>query len=197
RSGREVGADPRARWLLRRRGGSRHAHLFPNRDETAAERLNHHRGASGARQLIEAIVRACRDDRLSCCASIARDTRLTPVSSSAASSRTRRLTPHQRDDYGIVPSSRPSSTRRVGMAGTHGDMDCPECMDLLADYVDGSLPRHQAELLEWHLEGCGPCVAFVKTYKGTVDAARRLRETPLPPELKEKLRAFLKRSVQQ
>jgi len=30
-----------------------------------------------------------------------------------------------------------------------------------------------------------------------VDAARRLRETTLPPELKEKLRAFLKRSVQQ
>jgi len=66
-----------------------------------------------------------------------------------------------------------------------------------ATWIDGSLPRHQAELLEWHLEGCGPCVAFVRTYKGTVDAARRLRETTLPPELKEKLRAFLKRSVQQ
>jgi anti-sigma factor RsiW len=84
-----------------------------------------------------------------------------------------------------------------GMAEAQGEMDCPECMDLLADYVDGSLPRNQAELLEWHLEGCGPCVAFVRTYKGTVDAARRLRETTLPPELKEKLRAFLKRSVQQ
>ena len=83
------------------------------------------------------------------------------------------------------------------MAGAQGDMDCPECMDLLADYVDGSLPRNQAELLEWHLESCGPCVAFVKTYKGTVDAAKRLRETTLPPELKEKLRAFLKRSAQQ
>ncbi len=83
------------------------------------------------------------------------------------------------------------------MAEGQGEMECPECMDLLADYVDGSLPRHQSELLEWHLEGCGPCVAFVRTYKGTVDAARRLRETTLPPELKEKLRAFLKRSVQQ
>ena len=33
--------------------------------------------------------------------------------------------------------------------------------------------------------------------QGTVDAVRRLRETTLPPELKEKLRAFLKRSAQQ
>jgi anti-sigma factor RsiW len=82
------------------------------------------------------------------------------------------------------------------MVEQQGGMECPDCMDLLADYVDGSLPKDQAELLEWHLEGCGPCVAFVRTYKGTVDAARRLRETTLPPELKEKLRAFLKRSAQ-
>jgi len=67
-------------------------------------------------------------------------------------------------------------------------------MDLLADYVDGQLPREQAELLEWHIEGCAPCVAFVNTYKGTVDAAKRLRQTTLPPELREKLIAFLQRS---
>jgi anti-sigma factor RsiW len=74
------------------------------------------------------------------------------------------------------------------------DIGCPECMDLLADYVDGVLPREQAELLEWHIEGCPPCVAFLNTYKGTVDAARRLRETTLPPELRDKLIAFLQRS---
>ena len=74
------------------------------------------------------------------------------------------------------------------------DIGCPECMDLLADYVDGVLPREQAELLEWHIEGCTPCVAFVNTYKGTVDAAKRLRETVLPPELREQLIAFLQRS---
>jgi anti-sigma factor RsiW len=72
-------------------------------------------------------------------------------------------------------------------------IDCPECMDLLADYVDGALPRHKADLLEWHLEGCGPCVAFVNTYRGTVDAAKRLRETTLPPELRQRLMAFLSR----
>ena len=77
------------------------------------------------------------------------------------------------------------------------DMACPECIELLADYVDGALPKDQLELLEWHLDGCAPCVSFVNTYKGTVDAARRLREMPdtkLPPELRQKLIAFLKRS---
>jgi len=73
------------------------------------------------------------------------------------------------------------------------ELECRECVDLLADYIDGALPSSQAELLEWHLEGCAPCVAFVNTYRGTVDAARRLRETRLPPELQQRLIAFLKR----
>ena len=33
-------------------------------------------------------------------------------------------------------------------------------------------------------------------FSASADAVRRLRETTLPPELKEKLRAFLKRSAQ-
>jgi anti-sigma factor RsiW len=73
------------------------------------------------------------------------------------------------------------------------EIECRECVDLLVDYVDGSLPKHKAELLEWHLEGCPPCVSFVNTYKGTVDAAKRLRQTRLPPELHQRLLTFLKR----
>ena len=72
------------------------------------------------------------------------------------------------------------------------DIGCPECMDLLADYVDGSLPKDKAELLEWHIEGCAPCVAFVNTYKGTVKAARQLKEADIPPELKDRLLSFLR-----
>ena len=73
-------------------------------------------------------------------------------------------------------------------------LGCAECVDLLADYVDGALPPDQARRLEWHLQGCPPCVAFVSTYKGTVDAARRLRQTTLPSELRDRLIAFLQRS---
>jgi anti-sigma factor RsiW len=74
------------------------------------------------------------------------------------------------------------------------NIGCQECMDLLADYVDGTLPREQAELLEWHIDSCAPCVAFLNTYRGTMDAAKRLRQDTLPPELRDKLIAFLQRS---
>ncbi len=74
------------------------------------------------------------------------------------------------------------------------DIGCAECMDLLADYVDGALPPKKSQAFEWHIESCPPCVAFVNTYKGTVDAAKRLRQATLPPELRDRLIAFLQRS---
>ena len=57
--------------------------------------------------------------------------------------------------------------------GASREIGCSECVELLADYIDGTLPRDQT------------------------DAARRLRESTdakLPAELRQKLIAFLKRS---
>jgi hypothetical protein len=72
------------------------------------------------------------------------------------------------------------------------DVECRQIAELLADYLEGSLPRQTAELLEWHIDGCAPCVAFVNTYRGTVQATQRLREVEIPAELKKRLLAFLR-----
>ena len=72
------------------------------------------------------------------------------------------------------------------------EFGCLQIAQLLGDYLDGSLPRHQAELLEWHIEGCKPCVAFVNTYRGTVNAAKKIAEVEIPSELKNRLIEFLK-----
>lgn len=71
-------------------------------------------------------------------------------------------------------------------------IECRQIAELLGDYLEGTLPRPTRELIEFHIEGCGPCVAFVNTYRGTVDAARKLREIPIPPELKNRLLAVLR-----
>lgn len=78
------------------------------------------------------------------------------------------------------------------MEESSSEFECRECVDLLSDYVDGLLPKDRSELLEWHLEDCAPCVAFVSTYRSTVDAARGLRDVRLPPELRQRLLAFLR-----
>jgi anti-sigma factor RsiW len=71
-------------------------------------------------------------------------------------------------------------------------MECRQIAELLGDYLDGSLPTHLRELLEWHIEGCPPCVAFVNTYRGTVTAAASLRDVQIPPELRQRLLAVLR-----
>jgi anti-sigma factor RsiW len=71
-------------------------------------------------------------------------------------------------------------------------IECRQIADLLGDYLDGSLPKSTRELLEWHIEGCGPCVAFVNTYRGTVHAAAKLSDVSIPSELKQRLLAVLR-----
>jgi len=72
------------------------------------------------------------------------------------------------------------------------ELECRQIAELLGDYFDGSLPNHLRDLLEWHIEGCQPCVAFINTYRGTIAATRRLPDVPMPMELKKRLIAFVK-----
>jgi len=71
-------------------------------------------------------------------------------------------------------------------------MECRQIAELLADYIDGTLARETHELIDWHIEGCPPCVAFIKTYEGTIQATRKLPEAPIPPELRNRLLKVLK-----
>ena len=80
----------------------------------------------------------------------------------------------------------------AGMAKAPSECRCRDIVGLLADYLDGSLDSPTARRLQAHLEGCPPCVAFVNTYKGTVRAAGQLKETDIPPELKDRLLSFLR-----
>lgn len=73
-------------------------------------------------------------------------------------------------------------------------VECRQLAELLGDYLDGSLPKRTRELLDWHIDGCPPCVAFVNTYRGTIDAATKLHDTEIPPELKQRLIAVLRQT---
>ena len=71
-------------------------------------------------------------------------------------------------------------------------IECRQIADLLGDYLDGSLPRETRELIDFHIDGCAPCDAFVNTYRGSMEATRRWAEVPIPSELKKRLLAVLK-----
>jgi hypothetical protein len=73
------------------------------------------------------------------------------------------------------------------------EFECRQIAELLGDYIEGSLPQPTRELIDWHIEGCPPCVAFMNTYRTTVQATRRLPDpVNIPPELRSRLLKVLK-----
>jgi len=72
---------------------------------------------------------------------------------------------------------------------------CADCVELLGEYIDGSLPQERAEALEAHLSLCPPCITFVRTYKATRTLCRHKLAAEMPPELKTSLQLFLAKNV--
>ena len=72
------------------------------------------------------------------------------------------------------------------------EIECRQIAELLADYLDGTLPRHTRELIDFHIDGCPPCVSFINTYRGTIQATRNCTDVQIPNELKKRLLAVLK-----
>jgi predicted anti-sigma-YlaC factor YlaD len=73
---------------------------------------------------------------------------------------------------------------------------CKECLDLLADYLDGELDSNTAQSLEEHFQDCPPCIAFLNTYKSTTKICRdTLGTIEIPDIVKSKLQEFLKENT--
>jgi anti-sigma factor RsiW len=77
----------------------------------------------------------------------------------------------------------------------HADLlTCKECIDLLLDYADGSLPPDVQRRLDHHLSACPPCKHYLRSYRSSKDMARQLRDqaVQVPVELQNRLKSFLK-----
>jgi len=70
-------------------------------------------------------------------------------------------------------------------------MTCREAIDVLADYVDGTMPADLAAELERHLAGCDPCRAYLATYRATRALVSAAAAVEMPDEMKTRLRRFL------
>ncbi len=72
---------------------------------------------------------------------------------------------------------------------------CKECVDLLGEYIEGTLQPEQAKALEDHLSLCPPCITFVRTYRATRKLCRAALVTDMPHELMSSLSSFLGKHV--
>jgi len=68
---------------------------------------------------------------------------------------------------------------------------CRDAIDVLADYLDGTMPRDLAAELERHLADCAPCRAFLATYRKTRELGAAAGRVEMPEEMRARLHRFL------
>lgn len=68
-----------------------------------------------------------------------------------------------------------------------GDLSCRELVEVLTDYLEGSLPREERARVEGHLRSCDGCDAYVAQMRTTIRLAGRLTEESLAPPAREAL----------
>ena len=73
---------------------------------------------------------------------------------------------------------------------------CKECIDLLYEYLEGSLNAETATSLEEHFQDCPPCISFLKTYQKTTNICREsLSKIEIPEVVQSKLKEFLHHNI--
>lgn len=67
---------------------------------------------------------------------------------------------------------------------------CRDAVDLVTDYLEGSLPARQQALLEQHLATCPHCTTYVAQIRATRAALGRVEVDELPRETVDGLLAL-------
>ena len=68
---------------------------------------------------------------------------------------------------------------------------CADGVEMLMDYLEGTLPVADRETIDTHVSGCPRCIAFVESYRHTPRILRAATEAALPDDLAQSLRRFL------
>ena len=75
-------------------------------------------------------------------------------------------------------------------------MTCRELIEVLAEYLEPSLPADVAASLERHLNDCAPCRAYLATYERSRALGADAQRLDMPDEMKDRLRRFLLERLQ-
>ncbi|HRR26480.1 MAG TPA: zf-HC2 domain-containing protein [Acidobacteriota bacterium] len=74
---------------------------------------------------------------------------------------------------------------------------CQECVDLLTDYLEGSLDREVRARFEEHMSACAPCINFLKTFERSTQMLQLLREqqVEVPTDVQQRIKSFLRQEI--
>jgi anti-sigma factor RsiW len=69
---------------------------------------------------------------------------------------------------------------------------CASGVELLMEYLEGTLPGTLRAALDEHVAGCPRCAAFVASYRDTPRILRDASAVVLPADIEASLEAFLR-----
>ena len=72
-------------------------------------------------------------------------------------------------------------------------MKCEELLQMLNEYVDGTVDSAVCEEFERHMAGCDPCQVVVDNIRKTITLYRAGQPYELPVKFREQLHAALRR----
>ena len=72
------------------------------------------------------------------------------------------------------------------------EMVCMSGVELLMEYVEGTLPDEVRQAIDEHVAGCERCTAYVASYLNTPRILRDATVAAMPADLETSLKAFLR-----
>jgi len=67
------------------------------------------------------------------------------------------------------------------------EMACKELVELVTEYLEGTLSRTDRQRFEDHLKDCGYCATYLDQMRQTIRTLGRLTEESLPEDAKQDL----------
>ena len=64
---------------------------------------------------------------------------------------------------------------------------CQEMVELITDYLEGSLSRSERRRFDAHLSGCEHCTEYLRQMRTTIDLTGHLRAEDLTPAMRSEL----------
>jgi anti-sigma factor RsiW len=73
------------------------------------------------------------------------------------------------------------------------ELVCQEVVELVTDYLEGTLPRSQRRRLEAHLAACEHCSEYLEQMRTTIRLTGRLQAEDLTPEMRDEFTSIYRR----
>jgi anti-sigma factor RsiW len=73
------------------------------------------------------------------------------------------------------------------------DLVCRQAIELITEYLEGTLSRRQRRRFEFHLDACPNCAAYIEQIRVTIRLSGSIGPDELPPDAVDEITELYRR----